>query len=323
MNTIHNFSASLIQRTKQAGRYSTSGIYTSTVNSFFRFIGHRSITFADLTPSLIKQYEDRLLGEGRRHNTISTYMRMLRSISHQAAEQGIPFTHSIDDLFAYVFTGYEPTAKRAISPLLIRRLVNLDLEKKPALRFSRDMFLLSFYLRGIPFVDLVHLRKTDVKHNTIYYYRHKTRQQLSVHIESYAAQIINRYKNEAASSPYLLLILSLTGEDGYRQYKSALRLYNQHLHTLSKMLRLSIPLTSYVARHKWEYYKNSTVYIARHSWATTAKDEGVAISVISESLGHTSEKVTHVYLASFDNNAMSKANKKVIATIHPNKKKKP
>ena len=74
-------------------------------------------------------------------------MRMLRSISHQAAEQGIPFTHSIDDLFAYVFTGYEPTAKRAISPLLIRRLVNLDLEKKPALRFSRDMFLLSFYLR--------------------------------------------------------------------------------------------------------------------------------------------------------------------------------
>lgn len=172
------------------------------MNSFFRFIGHRSITFADLTPSLIKQYEDRLLGEGRRHNTISTYMRMLRSISHQAAEQGIPFTHSIDDLFAYVFTGYEPTAKRAISPLLIRRLVNLDLEKKPALRFSRDMFLLSFYLRGIPFVDLVHLRKTDVKHNTIYYYRHKTRQQLSVHIESYAAQIINRYKNEAASSPY-------------------------------------------------------------------------------------------------------------------------
>lgn len=51
MNTIHNFSASLIQRTKQAGRYSTSGIYTSTVNSFFRFIGHRSITFADLTPT--------------------------------------------------------------------------------------------------------------------------------------------------------------------------------------------------------------------------------------------------------------------------------
>lgn len=65
-----------------------------------------------------------------------------------------------------------------------------------------------------------------------------------------------------------------------------------------------------------------TSYVARHSWATTAKEEGVAISLISESLGHTSEKVTHVYLASFNNNAMSKANRKVIATIHSDKNKK-
>ena len=307
---LNKFMSSVVTELEMNGQYGTAHVCGSVLRSVMAF-GGEGLPVSGITPLWLKAYEGYLLhkgGKGLAWNTVSTYMRMLRSISHQAAEQGIPFTHSIDDLFAYVFTGYEPTAKRAISPLLIRRLVNLDLEKKPALRFSRDMFLLSFYLRGIPFVDLVHLRKTDVKHNTIYYYRHKTRQQLSVHIESYAAQIINRYKNEAASSPYLLPILSLTGEDGYRQYKSALRLYNQHLHTLSKMLRLSIPLTSYVARH---------------SWATTAKDEGVAISVISESLGHTSEKVTHVYLASFDNNAMSKANKKVIATIHPNKKKKP
>lgn len=306
MTSIYTYTNFLIENLKQSGRYSTSGIYTGTLNSFLQFTGNPSITFEELTPGLIKQYENRLLGDGRRHNTISTYMRMLRSIFRQAAEQGIPFKHSVDDLFAYVFTGYEPTAKRAVSSLLLRRLVNLDLEKKPALRFSRDMFLLSFYLRGIPFIDLAHLRKTDVKHGTIYYYRHKTRRQLSVHIESHAAQIIKRYKSQTESSHYLLPILSLTGEDGYRQYKSALRLYNEHLHTLSKILHLSTPLTSYVARH---------------SWATTAKDEGIAISIISESLGHTSEKVTHTYLASFANNVMSKANRKVIATIHPNKKK--
>ncbi|MEL5894333.1 site-specific integrase [Bacteroides sp. GD17] len=306
MHTIDTYSRSLIEETKQAGRYSTAGIYTSTINSFLRFAGDSSITFSSLTPGLIKQYEDQLLSEGRSHNTLSTYMRMLRSICHQAENEGIPFTSNVDELFNFVFTGYEPTTKRAIAPALFRRLLNLNLDKKPTLSFSRDIFLLSFYLRGIPFVDLAYLRKTDVRHNTIYYYRHKTHQQLSVHIESYAAQILQKYKNKDASSPYLLPILSLTGEDGYKQYRSALRLYNQHLHRLSKMMRLSTPLTSYVARH---------------SWATTAKDEGVAISVISESLGHTSEKVTHVYLASFDNNAMSKANRKVIATIHPNKKK--
>lgn len=307
MDNLPTFAASLIQEVKMSGRYSTAGIYKSALNSFLRFVGDSNITFSALTPGLMKQYEEELLLKGKRHNTISTYMRMLCSISHQAAESGIPFNDNIEDIFFHVFTGYEPTVKRAISPAVIRRLANLDLEKKPSLKFSRDLFLLSFYLRGIPFVDLVHLRKSDVKNNTIYYYRQKTSQQLSVHIESYAAQILNRYKNEDISSPYLLPILSKAGGDGYRQYKSALRLYNQHLHALSRMLRLRTPLTSYVARH---------------SWATTAKNEGIAISVISESLGHKSEKVTHVYLASFDDNAMNQANKKVIATVHPNKKKK-
>lgn len=305
MVTIHTYTFSLIKEAKQAGRYSTAGIYTSAVNSFFRFTENYDITFKDLTPGLIKSYEVQLLQRGKRHNTISTYMRTLRSISNQAAEEGVEFSCSVDELFEFVFTGYEPTAKRAISTSIIRRLMLLELDKQPTLHFSRDLFLLSFYLRGIPFVDLAHLRKSDVKYNTIYYYRHKTRQQLSVQIEPCAAQILNRYKQKAAASPYLLPIITLAGEEGYKQYKNALRLYNEHLHRLSSILHLRVPLTSYVARH---------------SWATTAKDEGVAISLISESLGHTSEKVTHVYLASFDNNAISKANRKVIATINPNKK---
>lgn len=305
MITIRTYTSSLIKETKQAGRYSTAGIYTSAVNSFFRFTEDYYITFKDLTPGLIKSYEEQLLQRGKRHNTISTYMRTLCSISNQAAEAGVEFSCTVSELFEFVFTGYEPTAKRAISPSTIRRLMLLELDKQPTLSFSRDLFLLSFYLRGIPFVDLAHLRKSDVKYNTIYYYRQKTRQQLSVQIEPCAAQILNRYKQKAADSPYLLPIMTLTGEEGYKQYKNALRLYNEHLHRLSSILNLRVPLTSYVARH---------------SWATTAKDEGVAISLISESLGHTSEKVTHVYLASFDNNAINKANRKVIATINPNKK---
>lgn len=307
MTTIQTYTLTLVTEAKQSGRYSTAGLYNSAINSFLRFAGDTTITFKALTPGLIKEYEQALIIEGRRHNTVSAYMRMFRSISYQAAEQGIAFSYDVEQLFSFVFTGYEPTAKRAISPTLIRRLANLDLDDKPQLRFSRDIFLLSFYLRGIPFVDLVHLRKTDVKYNTIYYYRQKTKQQLVVHIEPYAAQILKKYRNKDSSSPYLLPILSLTGEDRYRQYKSALRLYNEHLHQLSKTLRLTIPLTSYVARH---------------SWATTAKKQGIPISLISESLGHTSEKVTHVYLASFNDNAMSKANRKIIKTIHPDKKKK-
>ncbi len=305
MTTIHAYTHSLILELKSAGRYSTAGIYSSTINSFLQFAGNQELTFSEVTSCLIKQYEEYLLQKGCRHNTLSTYMRMLRSIFNQAKTEGMDFSCNMDDLFMYVFTGYEPTRKRAIPPILIRNLAILDLSQNPSLSFSRDIFLLSFYLRGIPFVDLAHLRKSDVRNNTIYYYRQKTRRQLSIYIEPCASEIIERYRYNNQKSPYLLPILTTIGEVAFQEYKSALRLYNQHLHRLSFMLNLPIPLTSYVARH---------------SWATTAKNQGVPISIISESLGHSTEKITHIYLASFDNNMISEANRKVIKTITSNNK---
>lgn len=201
MTTIYTFAQSAIEEAQNAGRYGTANLYTSAIKSFRKFTGDRPLTFKELTPGLIKKYEESLLQKGRRHNTISAYMRMLRSIFNQAYVQGIPDATSADELFRFVFTGYEPTTKRAISPALIRRLSQLKLEQHPHLCFSRDLFLLSFYLRGIPFVDLVYLRKTDMRHNTIYYYHHKTRQQLSVYIEPYAADILRRYTNKHSQSP--------------------------------------------------------------------------------------------------------------------------
>lgn len=305
MTTIRTYTYALILELKNAGRYSTAGIYTSTIKSFLQFAKRQELTFSEVTSSMIKEYEEYLLQKGCRHNTLSTYMRMLRSIFNQAKTNGADFSCNIDELFMYIFTGYEPTRKRAISPILIRGLATLDLSQNYSLVFSRDIFLLSFYLRGIPFVDLAHLRKSDIRNNTIYYYRQKTKRQLSIYIEPCASEILEKYKYDNKNSPYLLPILTSAGEAAFQEYKSALRLYNQHLHRLSFMLNLSIPLTSYVARH---------------SWATTAKNQGVPIAVISESLGHSTEKITNVYLASFDNNMISEANRKVIKALTLNKK---
>jgi site-specific recombinase XerD len=50
-----------------------------------------------------------------------------------------------------------------------------------------------------------------------------------------------------------------------------------------------------------------TTYVARHSYATVLKRAGVATSIICESLGHSSEKVTQIYLDNFENNQIDKA----------------
>lgn len=42
-----------------------------------------------------------------------------------------------------------------------------------------------------------------------------------------------------------------------------------------------------------------------HSYATVLKRSGVPTSIISESLGHSSERVTQIYLDSFENERMN------------------
>ena len=72
---------------------------------------------------------------------------------------------------------------------------------------------------------------------------------------------------------------------------------NKHLKEVGKKLKLPILLTTYVARH---------------SYATILKRAGVSTSIISESLGHSSERITQIYLDSFDNEQIDEAMKNLL-----------
>lgn len=85
---------------------------------FSEVCGKSLTDFEEITPESIKEYEQYLILNGKRYNTISLYMRMLRSICNQASEQNIASLNT-RELFENVFIGNEPTAKRAISPVLI------------------------------------------------------------------------------------------------------------------------------------------------------------------------------------------------------------
>jgi site-specific recombinase XerD len=247
MNTITDFVSMLIEELKQSGRYGTARSYSSSIKRLNTFIGHNKLTFRELTPELLKRYELFLYQEGCKRNTVSLYMRMLRSISNQATRRGKASPQL--GLFDDVFTGTDSSEKRATTPLIIGRLQDLDLDNASSLAFARDMFLLSFFLRGIPFVDLTYLRKSDVKMGVLRYRRSKTKRLLTVAIEPCAQVIIRKYEQYTQNSPYLLPIINPALPDKYKQYQSALRLYNKRLTPLSNLLGLKIRLTSYIARH--------------------------------------------------------------------------
>lgn len=222
-------------------------------------------------------------------------MRGLRAVYNRAVEEKLTVQRCP---FKHVYTGIGETVKRALPLSTIRLIKNLDLTSNPAEDFARDIFMFSFYTRGMSFVDMAFLKKKDLHNGILSYRRQKTGKQMFVKWEKPMREIVEKY--ETRSSPFLLPIVKDPNADTRQQYKSSAHFVNDKLKVLGKRLNLPIPLTTYVARH---------------SWASIAKNRNVPVSVISEAMGHDSEKTTRIYLASLDTCAIDKANSQILKAL--------
>lgn len=275
------------------GRMRTSETYSCTLNSFMRFRKGVDVYINEIDSELLLSYEAWLKGQGVCLNTISFYMRILRAVYNRAVEKGIiqqryPFKH--------VYTGIEKTQKRAVNIKMIRQIKLANLSLFPHLDYARDMFMLSFYTRGMSFVDMAYLRKENLNDGILSYRRKKTGQLLYIRWERCMQDIIDKYP-KISNSPYLLPIIKKAEDDARKQYLNAILCINKNLKDLSKMLGFSTKLTTYVARH---------------SWASIAKSKNIPLSVICEGMGHDSEMTTQIYLASLDNAVIDKANSLIL-----------
>ena len=292
--SLFSFMHGVIAQLKQLGEVRTSETYTATLNSFMAFREEQDVPLDGISSDLMLLYEAYLKARGVRMNTISFYMRNLRAVYNRAVEKGLT---PQNNPFRHVYTGVDKTVKRAIPIKTIKALKDLDLSMKPSSEFARDMFLFSFYTRGMSFVDMAYLKKSDLQNGILTYRRRKTGQQLTIKWEKCMEEIVAKYpQNETI---YLLPIIKEKGNER-RQYDNALHLVNYRLKELSTTLKLQRPLT---------------MYVARHSWASAAKAKNVPLSVISEGMGHDSEATTQIYLASLETSVVDKANKMILGLL--------
>lgn len=290
-----SFARQLIQELKKIGKRRTAETYTTALNSFLRFRGERDLLFEEVDSNLMVEYETFLKGINVCPNSSSFYMRNLRAIYNRAVEreltvQRYPFKH--------VYTGVDKTVKRAVPLKVIRRIRDLDLTLSPVLDYARDLFMFSFYTRGMAFVDMAYLKKKDLQNGVLVYRRQKTGQQLFIKWEKPMQEIVGKY--DTSATPYLLPIIRDMDTDARKQYKNAAHLVNDKLKKIGRQLGLAIPLTSYVARH---------------AWASIAKSKNIPISTISEAMGHDSENTTRIYLASLDTSVVDKANSLILKSL--------
>lgn len=277
--------------------YGTAKTYTSALRSFEKFCCGNDLCFDDMTAATIEAYEAWMLHAGLQRSSASCYIRTLRTLYRQAANDGLT---SDTDIFKRVHLSIGKTRKRAVSADVIRAIMCLDLSGKPSLDFARDIFMFSFYTRGMSFVDIAHLKKNNLRNGFITYSRRKTFQTLTIQWEHSMQTIVDRYEKQTINSPYMFPIIRGETPSDRTCYEQTLQRVNRSLKRIGTMIGLVVPLSTYVARH---------------SWASIARNMDVPLSVISEGLGHDSDKTTQIYLASLDTSMINQANRKIINRI--------
>jgi integrase len=288
---------------EQEGRTGTASAYRSTLNCLIHYIGqNETLSFEDISVRWLNDLVSYLHSRDLKQNTVNFYLRILRAVYNRAWKEEVPGAHFISP-FRKIRIGTVRTAKRAVSKECIIQIAKERGNNDKNIDLARDLFLFSFYSRGMPFVDMAFLKYSDITGNVIRYTRHKTGQPLNIMMEQPLRQLIEKYRNEGE---YVLPILKSGSKTLYKQYQNALRRYNRHLGCLSSKLHLKTPLTSYVPRH---------------SWATIAHSSGIPVSVISEGLGHSSEKITYAYLAALDPSIINAANRRIM-NLNPEIRKK-
>lgn len=301
---------------KREGKFPAMHVYACTLRSYEKFCAEErhpknitaSLSMQEIfTPERLKEYEDWLAGQQSSPNTISTYMRTLQAVYNRWMSPGIEGYNPV--LFKDVYTKVESRTKRALTAEQMEQLRNTDfsvltLRQQQVLTY----FLLMFMLRGMPFIDLAHLRKSDLRNRRITYRRHKTGKLMVVDVPPDAMRLLQKYRDKT-DSEYLFPLLhgGLFMEEHHHRYQETLRHFNRELARLMKQLLPGVSVSSYTARH---------------TWATLAYHSGVPVGLISQSLGHSSIRVTMTYLKPFDAEVIDRVNKQVISLVKKSKKKK-
>lgn len=301
--TVFKFIDQIVEDLKKANKIGNANMYKDCKRALSKYRNERDLNFSDINYSFLKRFEQSYSEKGVTGNSISVYMRTIRAIFNRAIAEGYcapglyPFNeYKISKLFT-------DTAKRALTKVQMQKIIDVKLD--PALKLSdaKNIFLFSYYNRGMNFKDMACLKWGNIRENKMIYTRAKTGKAYNIGLLAPAIAILKQYKpiTGGKKENYVFPILNSEKHISASQIDNRIekinKQINKDLKTIADKTKIGFHLTTYVARH---------------SYATIMKRSGVSTSIISESLGHHSEKTTQIYLDSFENTVLDEANKAIL-----------
>ena len=295
--TVNELFKSSIDKLKIARRGGYALSVQQVYNSLLEYNTHLDIYFSDIDVVWLKQYELYLRSKELSDNTIAIRFRTLRAIYNIAIEENIVKADH------YPFKNYKvsklskETPKRSITKSDVEAIIGYTTKHEYTI-FAIDLFLFTYLMGGINFVDIAYLTRDNIIDDRLIYSRRKTKKLIKLPLQDKAVKLINKYRQ--IDDLYLFPIFSKfhkTDQQKANRVHKVITKVNKYLKVVGEELGLPIDLTTYVARH---------------TYATVLKRSGVNTSIISESLGHSSEKVTQIYLDSFENSQIDEAMKNLL-----------
>lgn len=303
INTVQGFALSIADNLEIENAHGTAKCYRD-VCSFLDRRAKMSIQFYELTYSMLLKIEESHIRDGKTINSLSFYMRTLRSVINKAAKQGL-IKKELSPFNQYKIRS-QKTNKRAITVSDIIKLKDAAIHSKSVnAAHSYNYFMFSFYTAGMNFTDMALLKLSNIIDNRIVYVRKKTKTNFSIKLSEPAMEIIEQYTSGKTKNDYIFPIIqqqnNITEKQKRLVIENARHVYNNWLKKIAVKVGIETNMSSYVSRH---------------SWASNARKSGIPIEVISQGLGHGDTKTTEIYLECFPDEIIDNAIDKVSQIVN-------
>lgn len=299
--SIVKYGEDLVKSLTASGKVGNAFVYSCAVNKLKSYVGHDRLTFEELNYKKLTEFNNSMLADGIKVNTVSVYMRTIRAIYNKAIKEGIVPTTS------YPFTAFRIKNERTVSRTLtlqeFKSIVSLELPVNTPIWHWRNYFLLSFCFIGMNFSDLLTLKESNIIDGRVIFRRKKTGKIYSIKMTEKAIEILKVYRGKNNPDALMLPVLKQT-KDLVKLKKDvwqAIKTCNEYLDRIAE---------------KSSIEKGITTYYARYSWANIARSLGYSKDMIAEALGHEyGNRVTGIYLDNYDNEVIDLMNQKVIDIV--------
>lgn len=285
-----------ISELKEEKRIGTAVSYECAKASLEKF--KAGLKYADITPALLRKYENWMNESGNSQTTVGIYLRSLRTIFNRASIDKALYPFGEKKGKYSIPTGRN--IKKALNLQEIGKIYHYQPSQGSTAEMARDYWLFMYLCNGMNVKDFCLLKHKNIEGDILTFQREKTkrskREQLPtvVSLKPEAKAIISKWGQRSVSpETYIFphLHKSMTAEQERQVVQQLTKTINKYMKAIARDLDLSKPVTT---------------YFARHSFATVLKNSGASMEFISEALAHSSQQTTKSYLSGFEQETIHK-----------------